>query len=298
MSAMADAFVPVFQIPVRPEASTDRALLLSTLSALVADDPGCRFVADDQTGEVLLLGTDEPQLAQKIDHLRGVPGIDITTGAPQIVFRETITRRAEVNYVHKKQFGGAGEFAKVKLVLEPLSPESGYACVIETSGTILPDKYIHGARSGVERALSAGIVAGFPVIGVTATVVDGGFHEIDSTAAAFAIAACGAARDALQAGNAVVLEPVLKADILAPPDCVERIVADLAARRAHILDRADRDGGSLIVATVPATDLLGYATALRSMSGGRARYSVRFDRYAPVVPPDDPRFRPAAAMRA
>lgn len=294
---MAEEFVPVIEIPVTSAANVDRALLMSALSSLAADDGQFRFALDNRSGDVLLVGIDEPQLEQKIDALRHVPGAAIRIGAPQIAFRETIMRRAEVAYVHKKQFGGGGEFAKVKLLLEPHGLESGYACQFKASGNVLPDEYISGIKAGVATALSAGIVAGFPVIGVTATVVDGGFHDIDSTAGTFAIAATAAVRDALQ-GNAVILEPVVKAEVVTPEDCVERIVGDLESRLAHILDRGIRDGRSLIVATVRATNLLGYAKALRSISGGRATYGVRFDHYAPVSPPDDPPFRPAVGMRA
>jgi len=295
---MTDEFVPVLEIPVKSAANVDRASLLSALSSIAADDSQFRFVLNDQTGDVLLAGIDELQLAQKIDALRRVSGAAISIGAPQIAFRETMMRRAEVAYTHKKQFGGGGEFAKVKLLLEPAGPESGYACQFRTSTTILPDEYVAGIKAGVETALGAGIVAGFPVIGVTATVVDGGFHELDSSAAAFAIAARGAVREALQAGDAVMLEPVMKLEVAMPEDCVERITNDLALRRAFVVSRDTREGHSVIVATVPATDMLGYAGSLRSMSGGRATYGVQFDHYAPVSPPDDPRFRPAAAMRA
>jgi elongation factor G len=295
---MADEFVPVVEIPVKSAANVDRASLLSVLSNLAADDSQFRFALEDQTGDVLLVGIDELQLDQKIEALRRVRGAAISIDPPQIAFRETMMRRAEVAYTHKKLFGGAGEFAKVRLLLEPANPESGHACQFRTSDTVLPDEYVAGIKAGLEDAFAAGIVAGFPVIGVTATVVDGGFHELDSSAAAFAIAARGAVREALQAGDAVMLEPVMKADIVAPQDCVERIVSDLALRRAFVVSRDTREGHSVIVATVPATNMLGYAGSLRSMSGGRATYSVRFDHYAPVSPPDDPRFRPAAAMRA
>jgi elongation factor G len=295
---MADEFVPVIEIPVKSAANIDRASLLSALSRLTADDVQFRFVLNDQTGDVLLAGIDELQLDQKIDALRRVPGAAISIGAPQIAFRETMMRRAEVAYTHKKLFGSAGEFAKVKLALEPAGPESGYACQFKTASAVLPDEYVAGIKAGVETALGAGIVAGFPVIGVAATVVDGGFHELDSSAAAFTIAARGAVREALQAGNAVVLEPVVKVEVVAPEDCVERIIGDLATRRAFVVSRDKREGQSVIVATVPATNMLGYAGSLRSMSGGRATYGVQFDHYAPVSPPDDPRFQPAAAMRA
>ena len=295
---MADEFVPVVEIPVKSAANVDRASLLSALSRLAADDAQFRFVLNDQTGDVLLAGIDELQLEQKINALRRVPGIAISIDAPQIAFRETMMRRAEVAYTHKKLFGSAGEFAKVMLVLEPAGPESGYACQFKTASAVLPDEYVAGIKAGVERAFAAGIVAGFPVIGVTTTVVDGAFHELDSSAAAFAIAARGAVREALQAGDAVMLEPVMKVEVVTPEDCVAPVMADLTRRRADILDRDGRDRHSLIAATITATSLLGYANTLRSISVGRATYSVQFDHYAPVSPPDDPRFRPAAAMRA
>ena len=216
---------------------------------------------------------------------------------PRIAYRETVMRHVEVDYTHKKQRFGGGEYARVKLALDPPDPGSGYACQIMTAGAALPDEYVAGVRAGVERALRAGVVQGLPVVGVTATLLDGTYHDLDSNADAFAVAATGAMRSALQGGGSVLLEPVMKAEVVAPADCAGRIVDDLAARRGDILVRAINGSESVIVATVPAANLLGYANALRSMSGGRARYKVQFDHYLPVPPSDDPSFRPAVGMR-
>jgi elongation factor G len=290
-----DEFVPVIAIAVGLIA-IDRAALVSTLDRLAADDVQFRFALEQET--VTLSGVDELQLARNIDALRQIPGARISVGPPAVAFRETITRRAEVEYAHKKLRFGGGEFAGVKLVLEPPGRDSGYACVIKTDVTHLPEKYIAGAKLGMERGLQFGIVAGFPVVGVVATLVDGKYHEVDSSADTFEIAATAAVRDVLRHGEPVVLEPVMKIEVVTPGDCARQIVEDLEGRRGHILARGVRDDLSVIVANLPATGMLGYARSLQAMSGGRADYTSRFDRYEAMSQPDDPRFRPAIGLRA
>jgi elongation factor G len=292
-----DEFVPVIEIEVELT-SVDRAALLSTLAKLAADDVQFRFLLEDDTRRVTLSGIDEGQLDRKIDALRRIPGARISVQPPTIAFRETTTRRFEIDSTHKKLTAGGGEFAKVKLVVEPPGPESGYACHIRTDGSNLPDEFAAGAQRGLERGLQSGIVAGFPVVGVTVTLADGGYHELDSSADIFAVAATAAVREALRKGGAVLLEPMMKIEVATPGDCAGQIVDDLALRRGRILVRGLRDGLSVIVANVPATNMLGYGSALRAMSGGRASYKSRFDSYEPVRPPDDPTFRPAIGLRA
>ena len=297
---MARDFVPIIEIAISLTAGTDRSVLRSTLAKLAADDDQFKFTDGENTDQMVLSGIDEIQLAQKIEDLRLAPGVAITIGPPQIAFRETITCRAEVHYTHKKQSFGAGEFASVKLILEPPSPDIGFACHVDIGGTSsLPSDYNDGIKAGIETALRHGIVQGFPVIGVTVRLIDGRYHDIDSSAVAFAIAAAAAVKEALAAGSPIIIEPVMKVNVLAPRDCIDRIIDDLKVRRGSILAREVRNGGLvLLTATAPAINLFGYMNTLRSISNERATYTVQFDHYAPLPGPEDPPFRPAVGMRA
>jgi elongation factor G len=295
---MAGEFIPVIDIVIGLPAEVDRSGLQSTLAKLAADDDQFTVTDGSNPGQTILSGIDEIQLTQKIEDLRLALDVDITIGPPQIAFRETITCRAEVHYTHKKQFFGKGEFSGVGLVLEPPRPDLGFVCHIETSGTSLPREYIDGIRAGIETALHHGVLQGFPVIGVTIRLIDGHYHDADSNVAAFTIAAAAAVREALAKGGPVILEPVMKIDVLTPTDCVDRIIDDLRRRRGSILAREVQDGGLLLSATAPAMNLFGYANTLRSITNGRATYTTQFDHYAPLPGPEDPPFRPTVGMRA
>jgi elongation factor G len=289
---MADEFVPVIEIPI--EATDNRTRLLSALSAFAAQDAQFRFTCESEAGAAVLIGIDELQLDRKIHDLRNVHHIEVSIGPPQVAFRETIRSSVEVDYTHKRRSGSAGEFARVKLVLDPPGIESKDPCEIKVADITLPDEYAAGVRTGVNVGLLHGVVAGFPLVGVTVTLVDAAHHDVDSSAAAFAAAANAALRDGLKNAGSVLLEPIMRLKISLPDDCIDGIIDDLMVRRGRIVDHDQ----SSIVADVPAVNLFGYANSLRSMSNGRATYSVQFDHRAQIPPPDDPPFPAAIGMRA
>jgi elongation factor G len=319
MGAPAKKFVPIVEISIGPLDSADRPKLLSALSELSAEDPQFRFAAFGQESHpqfrltvfgaeshmtlgqenhVILAGTGEIQLDRKIDALRNTYGIGVRLGAPQIAYRETIMRRGEVDYRHKKQMSGHGEFARVKIALDQPGPDSEYACLIRVAVSSLPAKWISGIRKGLETGLLSGPVAGFPLIGVTATLIDSAYHDTDSSPVAFEIAARTAVREGIRKAGPVMLEPIMKVEVLTPEDCAERIVDDLRLRRGSIKNRNKAAAGVAIEAEVPAANLFGYFNSLRVISNGRANFTAQFERYAPTGPSDDPPFAPAIGMRA
>jgi elongation factor G len=319
MGAPAKDFVPIIEISIELLDSADRSKLLSALSRLAAEDTQFRFTAFGQESHpsfrltvfgqegqmilgqenrVILAGTGELQLDRKIDALRSTYGIGVRLGVPQIAYRETTTKRAEVGYTHKKQVSGDGEFARVKIVLDPPGPDSEYTCRISAIDASLPDEWISGIRKGLETGLLSGTVAGFPLIGVTATLIDSAYHDTDSSPVAFEIAARNAVREGISKAGSVMLEPIMKIEVLTPEDCAERIVDDLRLRRGHIMTRDTREDELAIEAEVPAANLFGYFNSLRFISNGRASFTAQFERYAPTGPFDDPPFAPAVGMRA
>jgi elongation factor G len=281
-----------------PTTAADRSKLASALPQLAAGDEQFRFTIDETSGRARLVGIDELQLHRKVEALRDEHRIELALGAPEIAYREAITRRAEVDYTHKRLTGSAGEFARVRLVVEP-NP-LGDACMFRNhlDADALPAAYVAGTERGVQEAQAAGVLAGLPVVRLRVFLVDAAWHDVDSSALAFELAARTALRDAMLKAGPVVLEPLMRAEIVTPVDYVSPIIQDLVSRRAHLLDRGrDWRSARVIAATVPAANLFGYAASLRQMAQGRASYAVRFDHYAPVPPPDDPKFRPVVGMR-
>lgn len=293
-----DDFVPIIELMIEARDASGRAAIVSALASLVAEGAQIRFEDDAASRAVKLAGIDERQLDQTVNTLLAIVA-DITIGAPQVAYREQIMQRAEVDYTHKKQTGRGGEFARVKLVLEPILPRDGIAFVGVRARNALNEDYIAAVERGVGGALAAGVLGGFPVTGVRALVVDGAYHETDSTPLAFEIAARAATKEALRQGQPALLEPVMRVEITTPEEHVDAIVQDIKTRRGHTDGRGRRSpDGIVIIANVPAATLFGYANALRSMSAGRAFHrGALFEAYAPVGRPDDPSFRPAVGMR-
>jgi elongation factor G len=292
-------FVPVIEIEVVPTTAADRSKLASTLPELAAGDEQFRFTIDETSGRARLAGIDDLQLDRKIQALRNEHRIELALGAPEIAYREAITRHAEIDYTHKRLTGGAGQFARVRLVVEP-NP-LGDACMFrnQLDADALPAAYVAGTERGVRGAQAAGVLAGLlPVVRLRVFLVDAAWHDVDSSALAFELAARTALREAMLKAGPVLLEPLMRVEIVTPADCIGPIIQDLVSRRANLLDRGrDWRSARVIAATVPAANLLGYAASLRQMAQGRASYAVRFDHYAPVSPPDDAKFRPAVGMR-
>jgi elongation factor G len=220
-------------------------------------------------------------------------------GAPQIAYRETITKQVTVDYTHKKQTGGTGQFAAVSFIVEPNEPGKGYEFESKIVGGAVPKEYIPGVEKGIESVLTSGVVAGFPVVDVKVQLVDGKYHDVDSSALAFEIASRAAFREALTKGKSVLLEPIMKVEVVTPEDYTGSVIGDLNSRRGQIQGQDMRGRDNVIGAMVPLANMDGFVKQLLSISQGRATFTMQFDHYAPVLSPeDDPPFRPAIGMRA
>jgi elongation factor G len=222
----------------------------------------------------------ELHLDIKVDILKRTYKVDANIGAPQVAFREKITQSAEVDYTHKKQTGGTGQFARVKIVAEPTAPGAPFEFVNDIIGGSVPKEFIPGVEKGLESVLGAGVLAGFPVVDLKVTLVDGKHHDVDSSALAFEIASRAALREAMQKGKPVLLEPIMKVEVVTPEDYTGSVIGDLNSRRGQIQGQDMRGNANVINAMVPLMNMFGYVNNLRSMSQGRATFTMQFDHYA------------------
>ena len=300
MAAEAHTQPKLIEIAIEPKSKADQEKLGVVLAKFAAEDPGFETSVDHESGQIILRGVSESQLGAKLDALKPIHGIDARVGAPQVAFRECITQPAEVEFTYKRQPPVSGRFAAVKLGIEPNEAGKGNQFESKLADGAVPEKYIPGVRKGIESVLTSGVVAGFPVVDVRVTLLDGKYHDVDSSVMAFEIAARAAFRDALQKAHPVLLEPIVSVEIVAPQDCVASIISDLNLRHGRIRDQDVRGHGVVIRAIVPLSKMFGYGNELSSMSQGRGAFTMRLDHYAPAPPlPDgDPPFRPAMGMRA
>ncbi len=257
---------PVIEIAIEPKSKADQEKLGVALAKLAAEDPSFRVSTDHESGQTILKGMGELHLDIKVDILRRTYKVDANIGAPQVAFREKITKRAEVDYTHKKQTGGTGQFARVKFVVEPGEPGSGFVFEIKVVGGSVPKEYIPGVEKGLNSVMTSGVVAGFPVVDVHVQLVDGAYHDVDSSALAFEIASRAALRDALQKGKSVLLEPIMKVECVTPEDYTGSVIGDLNSRRGQIQGQDMRGNANVINAMVPLMNMFGYVNTLRSMS--------------------------------
>jgi elongation factor G len=288
------------EIAIEPKSKAGQEKLDIALAKLAAEDPSFRVSTDQESGQTILKGMGELHLDIKVNILKRTYKVDANIGAPQVAFRERPTKRVEHNYVHKKQSGGSGQFAAVTIVVEPNEAGKGYEFVSKIVGGAVPKEYIPGVEKGLESVLTSGVVAGFPVVDVKVELIDGKYHDVDSSALAFEIASRAAFREALQKAKSVLLEPIMKVEVVTPEDYTGSVIGDLHLRRGQIQSREMRGNTAVINASKPLMDMFGYANALRVMSEGRAAFTMQFDCYAPAppFPDDDPPFRPAIGMRA
>jgi elongation factor G len=288
------------EIAIEPKSKAGQEKLDIALAKLAAEDPSFRVSTDQESGQTILKGMGELHLDIKVNILKRTYKVDANIGAPQVAFRERPTKRVEHNYVHKKQSGGSGQFAAVTIVVEPNEAGKGYEFVSKIVGGAVPKEYIPGVEKGLESVLTSGVVAGFPVVDVKVELIDGKYHDVDSSALAFEIASRAAFREALQKAKSVLLEPIMKVEVVTPEDYTGSVIGDLHLRRGQIQSREMRGNTAVINASTPLMDMFGYANALRVMSEGRAAFTMQFDCYAPAppFPDDDPPFRPAIGMRA
>jgi translation elongation factor EF-G len=273
---------PVIEIAIEPKSKADQEKLGLALSKLAAEDPSFRVSTDQESGQTILKGMGELHLDIKVDILRRTYKVDANVGAPQVAYRETITKKAEVDYTHKKQTGGTGQFARVKLVVQPNDQGAGFAFESKIVGGAVPKEYIPGVEKGLQSVVGAGVVAGFPVVDIKVELIDGAFHEVDSSALAFEIASRAALREALQKGGSVLLEPVMKVEVTTPEDYTGSVIGDLNSRRGQIQGQDMRGNAVVINAMVPLANMFGYVNTLRGMSQGRASYTMQFDHYEQV----------------
>jgi elongation factor G len=218
----------------------------------------------------------------KVDILKRSYKVDANIGQPQVAYREKITKPVTVDYVHKKQTGGSGQFAGVKIAVEPKQPGTGYEFENKVIGGAVPKEYIPGVEKGLTSVLTSGVLAGFPVVDLKVSLVDGKYHDVDSSALAFEIAARSALREALQKGGSVLLEPIMKVEVVTPEDYTGSVIGDLNSRRGHIQGQDMRGNANVINAMVPLANMFGYVNVLRSMSQGRATFTMQFDHYEQV----------------
>jgi elongation factor G len=289
------------EIAIEPKSKADQEKLGVALAKLAAEDPSFRASTDQESGQTILKGMDELHLDIKVDILKRTYKIDANIGAPQVAFRERVTQRVEHSYTHKKQTGGTGKFAAITIIVEPNEPGKGYEFESKIVGSAVPKEYIPGVEKGLESVLSSGVVAGFPVVDVKVKLIDGKYHDVDSSALAFEIATRVCFREALQKGKSVLLEPIMKVEVVTPVDCAGAVIRDLRLRRGQITEQDTRGDTVAIHAIVPLMNMFGYAIPLHEKSGGRATFTMQFDHYAPAPPnggPSDPTFRPAIGMRA
>ena len=273
---------PVITIAIEPKSKADQEKLGLALSKLANEDPSFRVSTDQESGQTILKGMGELHLDIKVDILKRTYKVDANIGAPQVAYRETLTKKAEVDYTHKKQTGGTGQFARVKLVIEPNETGKGFEFESKIVGGAVPKEYIPGVEKGLNSVIGSGVLAGFPVVDVKVSLIDGAFHEVDSSALAFEIASRAALREGLQKGGSVLLEPIMKVEVVTPEDYTGSVIGDLNSRRGQIQGQDMRGNAVVINAMVPLANMFGYVNQLRSFSQGRANYTMQFDHYEQV----------------
>jgi elongation factor G len=275
---------------------SDRHRLHAELSKLAQGDSSLEIAIGGLSGQTILKGASEEHLAAALDRLENVCKIDVAVGQPQVAYRETLIKRVEVDHTHKRRLGGAGEFARVKMVFEPAGPDAGSSFAIKIADDVLPIDYVHAVERGFNAALSSGPIAGFPMVDVTAILIDGAYHDRDSSIMVFEIVGHRACREALRK-NGVLLEPIMKVEATTPEDYAGSVKRDLRARRGRLEGQAVYADAVVIHALVPFANMFGYRNSLKALTQGRAE--MRFDHYAAVdIPDDDGPFRPAIGMRA
>jgi elongation factor G len=273
---------PVIEIAIEPKSKADQEKLGIALSKLAAEDPSFRVSTDQESGQTILKGMGELHLDIKVDILKRTYKVDANIGAPQVAYRERLTKRVEIDYTHKKQTGGTGQFARVIVIFEPNEAGAGNVFESKIVGGSVPKEYIPGVEKGINSVMGSGILAGFPVVDVKATLIDGGFHDVDSSVLAFEIASRAAFREALQKGGSVLLEPIMKVEVVTPEEYTGSVIGDLNSRRGQIQGQDMRGNAVVVDAMVPLANMFGYVNQLRSFSQGRANYTMQFDHYDQV----------------
>ena len=273
---------PVIEIAIEPKTKNDQEKMSAGLQRLAAEDPSFRIETDLESGQTIMKGMGELHLDILVDRLKREFKVEANIGAPQVAYRETISVEAEIDYTHKKQSGGAGQFARVKMVITPTEPGEGYNFESKIVGGVIPKEYIPGVEKGIQSVMDSGPLAGFPVIDFKVSLIDGAYHDVDSSVLAFEIAGRAALRDGLKKAGAKLLEPVMKVEVVTPEDYTGSIIGDLTSRRGMVTGQETRGNAIVVNAFVPLANMFGYINNLRSMSSGRAQFTMIFDHYESV----------------
>ena len=273
---------PVIEVAVEPRTRGDQEKMSQALSRLAAEDPSFRVTSDAESGQTVIKGMGELHLEIIVDRLKREFKVDANVGAPAVAYRETITKTIETDYIHKKQTGGAGQYARVKIRFEPLGQGGGYEFKNAVFGGAVPKEYLPGVKKGLARAKDSGILVGFPVIDFKATLIDGDHHDVDSSTVAFEIAAQAAFREGMRKAGPVLLEPMMRIEVVTPEQYMGDVIGDLKSRRGQVAGLDQRANARIISGLVPLANMFGYVNTLRSMSQGRAQFTMHFDHYQRV----------------
>ena len=273
---------PVIQLAVEPKTKADVEKMGLALSRLAMEDPSFRVTSDPDSGQTIIAGMGELHLDIIVDRLKREFKVDANVGDPQVAYRETITKPCDIEYTHKKQSGGAGQFAKVKIKFEPTEDHTGFEFVNTVVGGNVPKEYIPGVEKGLRTAMDSGVLAGYPVTGVKCTLYDGAYHEVDSNVMCFEIAARAAFREGMKQASPKLLEPIMKVEVVTPEEYMGDIIGDLNSRRGLVNGMDQRGNARVVDAFVPLANMFGYVNTLRSLSQGRAQFTMIFDHYAEV----------------
>ncbi|WP_296642899.1 elongation factor G [Roseinatronobacter sp.] len=273
---------PVIEIAVEPKTKADQEKMSQGLARLAAEDPSFRVETDLESGQTIMKGMGELHLDILVDRLKREFKVEANIGAPQVAYRETIGHKIEHTYTHKKQSGGSGQFAEVKLEISPTEPGEGYTFESRIVGGTVPKEYIPGVEKGINSVMDSGPLAGFPVIDFKVALLDGKYHDVDSSVLAFEIASRMAMREGLRKAGAKLLEPMMKVEVISPEEYTGSVIGDLTSRRGQVTGQEQRGNAIAINAFVPLANMFGYINTLRSMSSGRANFTMQFDHYEPV----------------
>jgi len=273
---------PVIEIAIEPKSKADQEKLGVALAKMVAEDPSFTVFTDQESGQTIMKGMGELHLDIKVDILKRTYKVEANIGAPQVAYRESLGKVTDIDYTHKKQTGGTGQFARVKIKFEPGEAGSGFVFESTIVGGSVPKEYIPGVEKGLTSAKDNGLLAGFPVIDFKATLYDGGFHDVDSSVLAFEIASRAAFKELREKGAPKLLEPIMKVEVLTPDEYMGDVIGDLNSRRGQIQGTETRGNAQVVTAFVPLANMFGYINTLRSFSQGRAQFTMQFDHYEAV----------------
>ncbi|EFL24081.1 translation elongation factor G [Streptomyces himastatinicus ATCC 53653] len=273
---------PVIEVAIEPKSKGDQEKLAVAIQRLAEEDPSFRVKTDEETGQTIIAGMGELHLDVLVDRMKREFKVEANVGKPQVAYRETLRKAVErYDFTHKKQTGGSGQFAKVQIALEPLEGD-GYEFENKVTGGRIPREYIPSVDAGCQEAMEFGVLAGYPLTGVKVVLLDGGYHEVDSSEMAFKIAGSMAFKEAARKASPALLEPMMKVEVTTPEDYMGDVIGDINSRRGQIQSMEDRSGAKLVIGLVPLSEMFGYVGDLRSKTSGRASYSMQFDSYAEV----------------